>query len=152
VVIMEEVKICSPFLRMNSHIHRTSKPRPMKTLSMIARILLGLMMLIFGLNKFFHFIPMEMPSEGPAFDYFMALSSVKLMTIVGGLEVICGILLLVKKYVALAAVILAAILFNAVLFHLMLDPGGSAGGILALVFNIIVLYAERERLSGLFEA
>lgn len=46
----------------------------MKTASLIARILLGLLFVIFGLNGFFHFIPQPPPPAGVAGQYLGAMA------------------------------------------------------------------------------
>ena len=57
---------------------------------MVVRILLGLFVLIFGLNKFFHFIPMgEMPEN--VMSYFGAMSSTHTMTLVAIVEIVAGL-------------------------------------------------------------
>ena len=115
---------------------------------MILRILLGLFILVFGLNKFLHFIPFgEMPEDAGA--YFAALSSAKVITLVGVVEIIAGLALIFNKYGALSALILMSISVNAVLFHATLDPANSAGAIVLLVLNIIVLFGYKDKYKDL---
>lgn len=116
---------------------------------MVLRILLGVFVLVFGLNKFFHFIPMgDMSEEAGA--YFGALSSAKVITLVAIVEIVAGIGLIFNKYGALLSLILMSISINALLFHLTLDPGNSGGAIALLVLNIIALYNYRDSYKSLF--
>ncbi len=115
---------------------------------MIIRILLGLFVLVFGLNKFFHFIPMEEMSAD-AGAYFAALSSAKVITLVAIVEIVAGIGLIFNKYGALLALILMSISVNALLFHLTLEPGSSAGAIVLLVLNIAVMIGYKDQYKGL---
>ncbi|MDO5972119.1 DoxX family membrane protein [Flavivirga aquimarina] len=115
---------------------------------MIVRILLGLFVLFFGLNKFFHFMAMEeMSTEAGA--YFGALSSAKVITLVAVIEIVAGLALIFNKFGALLALILMSISVNAVLFHATLEPGSIAGALILLVLNIIVLYGYKDKYSDL---
>lgn len=115
---------------------------------MVLRILLGVFVLVFGLNKFFHFIPMgEMSADASA--YFGALTSTKTITLVAIVEIAAGLALILNKYGALMSVILMSVSVNAVLFHLMLDPANIAGAIVLLVLNIIALYNYKDSYKSL---
>ncbi len=115
---------------------------------MVLRILLGLFVIVFGLNKFLDFMPMpEMSAEAGA--YFGALSSAKTITLVAIVEIIAGLALIFNKYGALMALILMSIAINAVLFHATLDPGGIGGAALLLILNIAVLYGYKDKFKDL---
>ena len=115
---------------------------------MVVRILLGLFVLFFGLNKFFHFMDMgEMSAAAGA--YFGALSSVKLITLVAIIEIAAGLALVFNKFGALFALILMSVSVNAVLFHAILEPGSIAGSLILLVLNIIVLYGYKDKYKDL---
>ena len=115
---------------------------------MVIRILLGLFVLVFGLNKFFHFIPMEAPT-GDAGAYFGALMSSKTLILVAVVEIVAGLALIFNKYGALLALILMSVSINAVLFHAVLDPTNIAGALVMLVLNILVLYGYRDKYKSL---
>ncbi|WP_445381418.1 DoxX family membrane protein [Robiginitalea sp. IMCC43444] len=117
---------------------------------LVVRILLGLFVLVFGLNKFFSFIPMEAPT-GDAGAYFGALASTNTLTLVALVEIVAGLSLIVNKFGALMSLILMSVSINAVLFHANLDPGGIAGAIVLLVLNLIVLYGYRESYKPLLK-
>lgn len=111
---------------------------------MVVRILLGLFVLVFGLNKFLDFMPMpEMSAE--AGTYFGALTSAKTLTLVGIVEVVAGLALILNRYGALMALILMSVAVNAVLFHAMLDPGGIGGAAALLVLNIAVIIGYKDK-------
>ena len=110
---------------------------------LVIRILLGLFVLVFGLNKFFNFIPMEAPT-GDAGAYFGALVNTKTLTLVALIEIVAGLSLIFNKFGALMSLILMSVSINAVLFHATLDPGGIAGAIVLIVLNILVLYGYKE--------
>lgn len=115
---------------------------------MVLRILLGIFVLVFGFNKFFHFIPMEAPT-GDAGAYFGALMNSKTMTLVAIVEIVAGLSLIIDKFGALLALILMSVSVNALLFHLTLDPDNSMGAIVLLVLNVLVLFGYKDKYKDL---
>ncbi|MEP0132487.1 MAG: DoxX family membrane protein [Eudoraea sp.] len=117
---------------------------------MVLRILLGLFVLVFGLNKFLNFIPMEAPT-GDAGAYFGALMSSKTLTMVAIVEVVSGIALIFNKYGALLALILMSVSVNAVLFHATLDPENIMGALVLLILNVAVLIGYKDKYAPLLQ-
>jgi len=117
---------------------------------MVIRILLGLFVLFFGLNKFFHFMDMGEMSEA-AGNYFASLTATKTITLVAIIEIIAGVSLIFNKFGALMALILMSISVNAVLFHATLEPGSIAGSLILLVLNIIVLIGYKDQYKNLLK-
>src|SRR6201986_3668976 len=95
----------------------------MKITSIIARLLLGLIFLIFGLNGFFHFIPMPPPTGLPA-PFFGALFMSHYWVTIFLRQAIGGALLLVNRYVPVALSLLGPIIVNILIFHVTLAPQG----------------------------
>ena len=122
----------------------------MKIAATIARLLLGLMFLVFGLNDFLHFIPMGTMPPGPAGQFAGLLVSTHYMNAVGLVMVISGALLLVNRYVPLGLVLLGPVLVNILLFHLFMQPRGIAMGALATILWILVAIRVRPAFYGLF--
>lgn len=123
----------------------------MKNVKLIIRILLGLMMLVFGLNKFLQFLPFpQMPEAAGEFMGALAKSGY-ILTIVGIIEVVTGVLLLINKCQALVLVILFPVMLNAFLFHLFLDIAGIGAALLAVAMNIFLLFANKESYRQLFK-
>ena len=118
---------------------------------LVLRILLGLFVLVFGLNKFFQFIPMEEPT-GDAGAYFGALMNTKTLLLVAIVEIVAGLALIFNKFGALMAIILMSVSVNALLFHATLDPANSTGAIILLVLNIAVLFGYKDRYQGILKA
>jgi len=119
---------------------------------LVARILLGLIFLVFGLNFFFEFFELPQPSEaGGAFlgalgatGYFFYLLKV--------IEILCGALLLAGRFVPLALVLLAPIVVNIFLYHLFLDPAGLPLAILILVLELFLAWAYWPAYAGVLDA
>lgn len=115
------------------------------------RIIFGLFLLMFGFNKFFHFIPMGEMGEA-AGTYFGALMSTKTITMVAIVEILAGLSLLLDKYAALMMLILMSISVNAVLFHATLALDSIGGAAVLLILNIVMLYAYKDKYKDLLSA
>jgi len=115
---------------------------------MVLRIFLGLFVLVFGLNKFFNFIPMEAPT-GDAGAFFGALMSSKTLILVAIVEIVAGLSLVFNKYAALMLLVLMSVSINAVLFHATLDPANIMGAAVLLILNVILLYAYKDKYKDL---
>ena len=107
----------------------------MKTASAVARYLAGVIFLVFGLNGFLHFIPLPPPS-GVAGQFMGALYVSHYLTLIFGLQVVGGVLLLVNRFVPLALAILAPVIVNILCFHALMAPSG-----LPLAIVVAVLWA-----------
>ena len=71
----------------------------MKIASTIARYLIALVFIVFGLNGFLHFLPMKPPSSETAMQYFTAMSVSHYLWFVFGLQLIAGTLFLFRRTV-----------------------------------------------------
>jgi uncharacterized membrane protein YphA (DoxX/SURF4 family) len=102
----------------------------------VARVVLGSVFFVFGLNGFLGFLPMP-PHPGPAGDFLGALAATGYMfPLIKGTEVVAGALLLANRFPALALALLAPVIVNIVLFHAVLDPSGG------LVIPLVILAIE----------
>lgn len=124
----------------------------MKVAVHIARVLLGLIFFVFGLNGLLHFLPMQ-PIPGDAGTFATILAQHGWMQFVSVFQVIGGLLLLVGRYVPLALVILSPIIVNILLFHGLLTGGaGIVPGVVCAVFAVFLIWAYRLSFRGLFDA
>lgn len=122
----------------------------MKIVALIARLLLGLIFFVFGLNGFFNFFHMGPMPSGLAGQYFAVLFQSHYVYAVSAVQVIGGALLLINRYVPLALTILGPVIVNILLYHLLLSLKGIP---LALVVTIcwgILFYRNRQYFAGLF--
>ncbi|GMN10955.1 hypothetical protein MTsPCn9_27330 [Croceitalea sp. MTPC9] len=115
---------------------------------LIVRILLGVFVLVFGLNKFLNFLP-AFELTGDPLEYFSALSKSQTLNLVGVVEVVAGLALIFNKWGALMAVILMSISVNAVLFHATLDPANIGPAIGLLLLNIIALVGYKDKYADM---
>jgi putative oxidoreductase len=124
----------------------------MRIASMIARYLLGVGFVIFGLNGFLHFIPQPPMAPGPMVDWMTVMTKTNYMMPVFAFELLGGLLLLVNRYVPLALVILGPILVNILVFHVLLQPAGLPPAIVFVILWFLVFYSVRSAFAGIFES
>jgi putative oxidoreductase len=122
----------------------------MKIAVVIARILLGLVFLVFGSNNFFHFMPNQ-PIPGDAGVLADVLFRHGWFTFHGVLEVVAGVLLLIGRYVPVALVLLGPILVNILVFHLTL-AAGILPGLICTLLEVFLIYAYWPAFEGIFTA
>jgi putative oxidoreductase len=106
----------------------------------MARIALGLALLIFGANMIKSFLPFPPPKGLPGYIF----------SVVGVLEIGIGIMLLLKKWVAFALLLLAPISINIFLFHMFLDLPGMGTAIAIVVVNTSLIYKHWQQYKPLF--
>ena len=105
----------------------------------IIRVLLALILIIFGLNKFLNFMPLPpMPEAAQAFMGAL-IETGYLMVIVAIVEIIAGIFLLINRYSAFMLILIFPILLNALLFHLFLYLKGIGGALLTISLTIFLM-------------
>ena len=122
----------------------------MKILTLVARILLGLLFVVFGLNGFFNFFNMGPMPSGLAGQFIGALVLSHYYFVVAGLQVVGGALLLVNQFVPLALVLLGPVIVNIILYHVFLNPSGAALAIVVVILWLIDFYGHRQYFSGIF--
>jgi len=123
----------------------------MKITYLIARVLLGFLFFVFGLNGFLQFIPMGPVPTGLAGQFVVALMQSHYMYVVSALQLVAGLLLLLNRYVPLAVAILAPIIVNIALFHTLMAPAGLPLAIVTVILWVIVAYRIRPVFGGLLQ-
>ena len=121
----------------------------MKIATIIARVLLGLIFVVFGSNIFLHFIPMPPLPATLAGDFSKALMQSHYIYVVGLLQVIGGLLLLIGRYVPLGLMLLGPVIVNILLFHIFLEPTGLPVAIVVSVLALFLLWRHRANFAGL---
>ena len=121
----------------------------MKIAALIARILLGIIFVFFGLNGFLHFLNGPLP-PGLAGQFIGALMQSHYVLFVSAVQVISGVLLLVNRYVPLALVLAAAEIANILAFHIFMAPSQIFMALLVAILWIIVFVQQRQYLACLF--
>jgi uncharacterized membrane protein YphA (DoxX/SURF4 family) len=123
----------------------------MNIVTILARILLGLAFLVFGLNGFLHFIPMGKLPEGLAGDFAKALFVSHYLYVVSGLQLVGGLLLLVGRFVPLGLTLLGPVVANILLFHIFLEPKGLPIAIVVTVLELFLIARYHRAFAGIFQ-
>jgi uncharacterized membrane protein YphA (DoxX/SURF4 family) len=122
------------------------EPKPLaRRLPTVARVLLGLIFLVTGLNGFFNFLPQptNLPEGAVAFAGAL-MKTGYLFQLLMSTQLIAAVLLLTNRFVPLALTVLAPIVVNIIAFHLFLQPSGLPLAILVLVLEVYLAWAYRD--------
>jgi uncharacterized membrane protein YphA (DoxX/SURF4 family) len=126
--------------------------RIQKHLPTAARLFLGLVFTVFGLNFFLHFLPTP-PSPPRAASFAGALfASGYLFPLLKTTEVAAGLLLLSGRFVPLALAVLAPIVINIMGFHLFLAPAGMALPLAVLAAELYLAWSYRAAFAPMLRA
>ncbi|MGA1931172.1 DoxX family membrane protein [Arcobacter sp. YIC-464] len=108
------------------------------------QILVGIGLIVFGLNKFLHFMPN--PEVSQEMGMFMqALGKTGYMfTLVGAIQFIAGLSFVLNRFVPLMAIVIVPVMLNAMLAHLFLDPAGIGGSLVILLLILVVMFKNKE--------
>jgi uncharacterized membrane protein YphA (DoxX/SURF4 family) len=122
----------------------------MKIVTLIARILLGLIFVVFGLNGFLNFLSMGPMPTGLAGQFLGALALSHYFWVVAALQIAGGALLLANRFVPFALVLLGPVIVNIICFHVFMNPSGAPPAAVVTVLWLIVFYRNRQHFSGIF--
>ena len=117
----------------------------------ILRLILGLGLIVFGLNEFIGYIPKpNLPTE--ATDFMASLRATGyVLYVLGTLEILIGLLLVLKKWVPFALLVLVPISVNILLFHLFLDVPDIIKAIVVVAINAILIFKYWKAYRPLFK-
>jgi len=120
--------------------------------AIVARVILGLVFLVFGLNGFLHFIP-QSPMPGRAGELVGGLFSAGyVFPLLFVIYIASGVALLSGRFVPLALVVLAPIIVNIVAIHLFLAPSGIPLAVLVLGLEIFLAWTYRAAFRSVLMA
>jgi putative oxidoreductase len=122
----------------------------MKVVTLIARLLLGSIFIVFGLNGFLNFLSMGPMPTGLAGQFVGALAQSHYFWVVAALQIVGGLLLLVNRFVPLALVLLGPVIVNILLYHIFMAPAGIGLALVVTILWFIVFYGVRRHFSGIF--
>ena len=121
----------------------------MQVVTIIARVFLGLIFVVFGSNAFLRFLPMPPLPQGVTGEYLHAFFASGYVYVIGGFQVIGGLLLLMGRFVPLGLTILAAIIVNIWTFHLLMAPAGLPPAIVVAILELFLIWSYRDRFAGI---
>lgn len=119
----------------------------MKILTIVLRVLLGLMFLIFGANGFLQFMPMP-PMSGLPGDFIHAMAASGYLQAVAACQMIGGALLVAGWHVPVGLVILGPVIFNILCFHIFLERTGLGMAIGVALVASFLTWQYRSAFTG----
>jgi uncharacterized membrane protein YphA (DoxX/SURF4 family) len=122
----------------------------MKITTIIARSLLGLIFVVFGSNKFLHFLPMP-PMQGEAAQFMGAMFVTHYLYVVATFEVAGGLLLLSGRYVPLGLTLVGPVVVNILSFHIFMEPSGLPIASVVSALALFLLWRYRQNFAGLVQ-
>jgi len=114
----------------------------------VSEIVLGLVFLCAGLNGYFvlfGFNPI-FPTSPKAMEF---LGTGYLLALEKTPEIICGILLLIRRFIPLALTILAPIIINILAFHIFIDQALLPLALLLILIEVLLIWKYRKNFIGL---
>ena len=123
----------------------------MKIITVIARILLGLLFAVFGSNAFLHFIPMP-PMSGHGGEFIGSLFATGYLQVIAAFQVLGGLLLVIGRFVPLGLILLGPIIVNIVLFHIFMDRSGMAMALVVAALSLFLLNRYWNSFAALLRA
>jgi len=106
------------------------------------QIVLGLALILFGLNLFFQFMPAIQFNEAGAAYLGALFNTGYIFPIMGIVWILAGLLFVLNRCSPFAAVLIFPISVNLVLFHLFLDFTGWIFALVIFILNIELIYAH----------
>ena len=123
----------------------------MRTASVIARYLAGVIFLVMGLNGFLNFIPLP-PPGGIAGQFMGALYASHYLWVIFAFQLLAAVLLLVNRYVPLALAMLAPVIVNILVFHFLMAPSGLPLAVFVAVLWALIFVNVRPAFAGLLQS
>lgn len=118
--------------------------------TVVVRLLLGTIVVVFGSNKLLNFIPMS-PPTGSAGDFLQTLgTSGYFFEMLGIAEFGIGLMLMLNRWVPFAIIVLAPISLNILLYHLFFEVPGLWIAVVVLILNVILIYKHWKLYRPLF--
>ena len=120
----------------------------MRVVVVIARVLLGLMFVFFGLNGFLNFLPAP-PLTGLPGAFLGPLITSHYVYLVCAVQLLGGLLLLVNQFVPLGLALLAPVVANIITYHVTMQMGSAQLAILATVLWVFLAWKFRAYFAPL---
>jgi uncharacterized membrane protein YphA (DoxX/SURF4 family) len=119
----------------------------MKRVTLVIRILLGLILFASGVSYFFVTPP---PIEGAMADFMKGMEATKyFFYLLKGTELVCGLLLLSGRFVPLALVVLAPVILNIFLIQVFLAPEFMVIGLGLGLMEVFLAFYSAEFSPGI---
>ena len=116
----------------------------------LSRTLLGLTFIVFGINGLFDLVMLPMP-EIEGYRFIKAIEETGyIFPFLSVLQIVCGMLLFIERYVILAITLLAPVVLNILAFHIILAPSGLPIAFIVAATELSLLWHYRKAYGNLF--
>ncbi len=122
----------------------------MKTATIIARTLLGLIFVVFGSNAFLNFIHMP-PPAGLAGDFMKSLFMSHYFYVVAVTQILGGLLVLSGRFTALGLLLLGPVIVNILSYHIFLNHEGWQLASVVAALALFLLWQKRGNFAGVLK-
>ncbi len=124
------------------------------TLTIVARVIEGLILFVFGVNGISRFYFFQPPPPTPELGSVMGAlgSSVYFFPLLAITYIVTGLFLLSGRFVPLALVVVAPIIINIIFLHLFLAPAGIIPGLVLLTCNVFLAWRYRSSFRGVLDS
>ncbi|MRX47470.1 DoxX family protein [Pedobacter puniceum] len=112
----------------------------------VLSLIFGLMFVNAGLNKFFNYMPMPEDMPESMVKLMAAYTTIVwLMPLVAVVEIIGGVLIIIPRFRALAAIMVLPITVGILLTHIFNEPSGLPIALAFFAVNVWLLFEYREK-------
>ncbi|MBD77642.1 MAG: hypothetical protein CL840_01720 [Crocinitomicaceae bacterium] len=117
----------------------------MKKVEIIVRMVLGIVLVVFGLDKFLAFVPHgHVMTEELMSAYQGLLANKFILPTVGIVELVTGIILISGRYIIVVLTALTPVIFGILAFHFAVDLHGILPGLgVAALYVYLMVYRRK---------
>lgn len=133
----------------------TARPKSFtRFIPAIVRVLMGLFLLVMGLNGLFNFLPQPKVEMAPgAMAFAEALMKTGyMMQLIAITQTIVGVFLVTNRFVPLALALFAPFMVNSVAFHFFLERSGLPMAVVFLVLELYLAWTYRKAFRPMLAA
>ena len=123
-----------------------------RKIATVARTVQGAAFLTFGLNGFFHFLPMPPPPPAAGAFFGALFATGYMLPLIKGTEVVTGLMLLSNRFVPLALAMIAPVIVNILAFHAFLAPAGLMLPLVLLATELVLAWSYRGAFAPMLRA
>jgi putative oxidoreductase len=122
----------------------------MRMAATISRYALGFLFTVIGLNGFLQFLPAP-PLPPLAGQFLGVLIASHFMVPIFLLQIVCGLMFFVNRWVPLALTMIAPVIVNILLYHMLMNPAGIVPGLIAAICWWLVFLRVRPAFDGILQ-
>lgn len=123
--------------------------KTIKVIIAVIRVLFGTLMVFASVTYFFNLVPApELEGNMKIFTEGIDASGY-LMPMVKGIELACGVLFILNRYVVLATIVILPIVINILAVHIFLAPEGLPIAIFLFIANLVLILRNKNYYESL---